>query len=178
MSSFILFSTCLKFLSIFSTQLSKASFQIFFSNLSILLPVNAIMISMSGYTYILLFNIPREYPFTFNIIYANIYFISFAKSWNFTSSHNICPSFMCLYEFEILQAKVFLENKINTFWKTTFSTRYIRVYTFKFQTFIELVSTSSVFRTVYSAKTSKIPIDIACLVYRRMVVKFIKYFVY
>ena len=100
------------------------------------------------------------------------------KFWNSSSTHNVCSSFICLYEFERLHAKVFLDKTINTFEKTSVSSRYITIYTFIFQRNIKLVSTSSMFRSAYSFKNSKIPVKTTCILYRRMVAIFIKYFVY
>ena len=132
---------------------------------------------MNVQTYVLLFNNPREYSFAFNIIYPNIFFISFTRFWNCTSSHKFCSSFIGLYEFEILLAKVFLGNKIIKFWKTTISLRYILDYTFIFQYNIKLVRNSSMLRPVYSFKISKIPVYISCKLYRKMIILFIYYFV-
>ena len=131
------------------------------------------MILMNVYTYVHLFNNPWEYFFAFRIVYPIIYFISFTKFLNSISSHNFCCSLIWLYEFETLHAKVFLENIVNTFEKASVFIWYMTVITLVFQNIIKLFSTSSMFRPVYSFKISEIPINIACIIYRRMVIVFI-----
>ena len=104
---FVFFVFNIFFLSISSTPSNKLS-RLFFQK-------NTKLNSMNMYTYVPLFNTPREYFFAFRIINLNIYFISFANFWNSTSTQTICFSSLCLYEFERLHDKIFLENINNRF---------------------------------------------------------------
>ena len=121
---------------------------------------------MNVYAYVFLFDSPRKDSFAIKIINSYIYFISFTKFWYSTSSHNICSSFIWLYEFEIFCAKVFFENIVNTFEKTSISTSYITIFTFIFQYIIKFVSSSSVFWSSYTFEVSEISIDVTCVIYR------------
>ena len=128
---------------------------------------------MIVYPYIPLFISPRKSSFAFRIIIPKIYFISLTIFWYSTTSHNTCSSLICLNEFEILHAKVFLENVVNTFEETSVLTMYSTVFTFIFQQVNKFVSTFSGFRSAYSFKVSELPIITTCIIYRRMIIKFI-----
>ena len=128
---------------------------------------------MIVYTYIPLLNSAKKNSFDFRIVKPNIYFKSFAKIWNPTSNHNISSSFSWLYEFEILHAKVFLENMVKTFEETSVSTRYIKIYTLIFQKTFHFISTSSLVWSSYSFEISKLLINITCIKYTRMIIIFI-----
>ena len=62
--------------------------------------------------------------------------------------------------------------------KNSISTRYITVFILIYDNILELFSASSMFRPVYSFKYSKIPIKITCIIYKRLIIIFIKCFVY
>ena len=130
------------------------------------------------YFFLSLFNILRDLFFTFEIAYPNIYFISFAKLCISTSSRKICSYIIRLYEFETLLAETFPANKNIPCQKTTISFKCITVYTFIFQNIIKPVSISTVIRPVYSPKNCEIPIEVSCIIHRRMIVIFIKYSLY
>ena len=83
----------------------------------------------------------------------------------------------CVYSKNSL-LKVFRENITIAVLETCISTRFKTVVTLIFQNIIKLVSASSMFRPVGLLKTSLISISFSRVIYRRMVVIFIKKFVY
>ena len=128
---------------------------------------------MNVYTYVFLTNSLRKYSFLIKIINSDFYFIPFTKFWNSTLSQNICSSSIRFYEFEIICAKVFFENIVNTFEKTSVSTWYITIITFIFQNIVKFVGSSSVVRSVYSFEVSEISMNVTCVIYRRMIIIFV-----
>ena len=131
------------------------------------------MIYLNVWRFISLPDRSRKKSFAFKIMNPDIYFISITKFGYSTTRHNIFSSFIWLYEFQILHAKILLENKVDSLEKASVSIWYITVSSLLDQNFFELVSTSSMFGTVYSFKNSKLLKNIFCIKYRRRIIIFV-----